>query len=263
MQLEYTCILYEKEDNLAIITFNRPHVRNALNRVVMEEFGEALDSAEADPDVRALIITGAGDRAFVSGSDITELRGRTTITEIGPISRQRRGVLVRLEHLYKPSIAAINGAAIGGGCEIALACTIRIAADTALLGQPEVNLGIIPGFGATQRLARLIGKGRAMEMILTGDPIDAQEAHRIGLVNRVVPGPQLMETAKALGRKFASKPPLALRAAKDAIDYGLDTPLSVALEFENRLWAILCGTEDKTEGIDAFLEKRSPVWRGQ
>lgn len=261
--MNYQYILYEKSEGLATITINRPEMRNALTQALMEEMGDAIDQAEADEEVRVLILTGAGDRSFVSGADIGEVGARSTLTELGPNSRIRRNVFLRLEHLFKPSIAAVNGYALGGGCELALACTLRIAADSARFGQPEINLGIIPGLGGTQRLTRLVGKGRAMELILTGEPIEAQEAFRIGLVNKVVPAAQLMEEARALAKKLAAKPPLALRAAKDAVDYGADMSLAAALEFENRLFAILSGSADKAEGVAAFLEKRKPEWHGR
>lgn len=261
--MDYQFILYEKSEGLATITINRPEVRNALTQALMKELGDAINQAEADNEVKVLILTGAGDRAFVAGADIGEVGARDTLTELGLNSRVRREVYLRLEHLFKPSIAAINGYALGGGCELALACTLRIAADSARFGQPEINLGIIPGLGGTQRLTRLVGKGNAMELILTGDLIDAQEALRIGLVNKVVPAAQLMEEARALGQKLASKPPLALKAAKDAVDYGADMGLAAALEFENRLFAILSGSADAKEGVSAFLEKRKPEWRGE
>lgn len=261
--MDYQYILYEKSEGLATITINRPEVRNALTQALMAELGHAIEQAESDGEVRVLILTGAGDRAFVAGADIGEVGARNTSTELWLNSRLRREVYSRLEHLLKPSIAAINGYALGGGCELALACTLRIAADSARLGQPEINIGIIPGLGGTQRLTRLVGKGRAMELILTGDMIDAQEALRIGLVNKVVPAAELMGEARALGKKLASKPPLALRAAKDAVDYGADMSLAAALEFENRLFAILSGSSDAAEGVAAFLEKRKPEWQGR
>jgi len=261
--MDYQYILYEKGEGLATITINRPEVRNALTQALMEELGDAISQAETDNDVRVLILTGAGDRAFVAGADIGEVGARDTLSELGVNSRVRRDVYTRLEHLFKPSIAAINGYALGGGCELALACTLRIASDSARFGQPEINLGIIPGLGGTQRLPRLVGKGKAMELILTGDLIDAQESLRIGLVNKVVPAAQLMEEARVLGKKLASKPPLALRAAKDAVDYGADMSLAAALEFENRLFAILSGSADKSEGVSAFQEKRNPEWQGR
>ncbi len=261
--MKYQSILYEKNEGFVTLTINRPEVRNALTQALMEELGEAIEQAEKDDEVRVLIVTGAGDKSFVSGADIGEVGARNTLTELGSNSRIRRGVYARLEHSFKPSIAAVNGYAFGGGCELALACTLRIAADSARFGQPEINLGIMPGLGGTQRLARLVGKGRAMELILTGDPIDAQEALRIGLVNKVVPAAQLMAEAKALAKKLASKSPLALRAAKDAVDYGADMSLAAALEFENRLFAMLSGSADKAEGVAAFLEKRKPEWQGR
>jgi len=260
--MDYKFILYEKSEGIATITINRPEVRNALTQALMGELGHAIDQAESDEDVRVLILTGAGDRAFVAGADIKEVAARNTLTELGQNSRLRRGVCSRLEHLFKPSIAAVNGYALGGGCELALSCTFRIAAETAQFGQPEINLGIIPGLGGTQRLARLVGKGKAMEMILTGDFIDAQEAYRIGLVNKVVPADRLMDEARAFAKKLASKSPLALRAAKDAVDYGLEMSLDLALEFENKLFAIVSGSADKAEGVAAFFEKRKPKWQG-
>ncbi len=261
--MAYENVLCEKEGPLAVITVNRPDVRNALNRATMEEMARALDEAEADDDVRAVILTGAGDRAFVAGADLREMVARNTVTEMGPVYRQRRRVAERLENMLKPTIAAVNGIAVGGGCELATACTLRVAAESARFGQTEINLGIIPGLGGTQRLARLIGKGRVLEMVLTGDIIDAQEAYRIGLVNKVVPLAELLPTARELGLKLAGKPPLALRAAKDAINVGYDLTLSAALELEARLFAICVGTEDKAEGVAAFLEKRQPQWKGK
>ena len=256
-------ILYEKSEGIATITINRPEVRNALTQALMAELGHAIDQADLDEEVRVLILTGAGDRAFVAGADINEVGARDTLSELGPNSRLRRMVFSHLEHLSKPSIAAVNGYAFGGGCELALACTLRVAADSARFGQPEINLGIIPGLGGTQRLTRMVGKGHAMELILTGEPINAQEAFRIGLVNKVVPAASLMEEARAFAKKLVSKPPLALRAAKDAVDYGTDMSLETALEFENRLFAIVSGSADKNEGVAAFLEKRKPKWQGR
>ena len=261
--MEYQSILYEKSDGIATITINRPEVLNALTQALMEELGHAIDEAETDEEVRVLILTGAGERAFVAGADIKEVNARDTTSELWLKSRIRRNVFIRLEHLFKPSIAAVNGYAFGGGCELALACTFRIASDKAKFGQPEINLGIFPGLGGTQRLARLVGKGRAMEMILTGEPIDAQEAFRIGLVNRIMPAANLMEEARAFAGKLTAKSPLAIRAAKDAVDYGADMSLTAALEFENRLFAIVSGSADRAEGIAAYLEKRQPEWKGR
>lgn len=261
--MAYANLLYEAEGPLAILTVNRPEVRNALNRATIEDLERALDEAEGDDCVRVVILTGAGDRAFIAGADLNEMVARNTITELGPVNRQRRRVAERLEGMAKPTIAAVNGFALGGGCELATACTLRVAADTAKFGQPEVNLGIIPGLGGTQRLSRLVGKGRALELVLTGDIIDAQEAYRIGLVNRIVPAAEVLTVAKELGRRLAEKPPVALRAAKDAINLGYDLALPAALELENRLFAICTGTEDKAEGVAAFLEKRKPEWKGR
>ncbi|MGM9522602.1 MAG: enoyl-CoA hydratase/isomerase family protein [Oscillospiraceae bacterium] len=261
--MEYQFILYEKKEDVALITVNRPEVRNALTQALMEELSAAIDEAEADNEVKVLVLTGAGEKAFVAGADIREAAARNTLTELGPASRIRRNVYIKLEHLSKPSIAAINGYTLGGGCELAISCTLRVASEKAKFGQPEINLGIMPGLGGTQRLTRLIGKGNAMELILTGDMIDAQTALRMGLVNRVVPAESVMDEAMALAKKLASKPPLALRAAKDAVDYGADMSLETALEFENRLYAILNGSADKAEGVAAFLEKRKPEWQGK
>lgn len=260
--MDYQLITYETENHIAIITVNRPEVRNALTQALMEELSDAFLAAERDEDVRVLILTGAGEKAFVAGADIRESAARNTMTELGEKSRLRRNAYIQLEHLTKPSIAAINGYALGGGCELAVSCTLRIASEKAKFGQPEINLGMIPGLGGTQRLARLVGKGNAMELVLTGDMITAERALQIGLVNRVVPADQLMTEAKALAEKLASKAPIALRCAKDAIDYGADMSLQSALEFENRLYAIVLGSQDKAEGVTAFFEKRSPVWKG-
>lgn len=261
--MPYQEIIYKKENTLAIITFNRPDVRNALNYLAIDEALEAAGDANADGRVRVVILTGAGDKAFVAGADIEELRERDTLTELGRRSAQRRVLANLLETMSKPTIAAINGFAAGTGLELAMACTIRIASENARFGQPEVNLGIMPGNGGTQRLSRLVGEGRAMEMILTGELIDAQEAYRIGLVNRVVPQAELMPCAKDLATKLAAKPPLAIKLAKDAIHTGLNMNLKDGIEYENKLFAILCGSQDKQEGVNAFLEKRRPDFQGR
>ena len=261
--MTYQYIRYEREDSLAVLTFNRPEVRNALSYASIDEALDAVAQFEADDAARVLILTGAGEQAFIAGADIKELQARDVLTEMGERSGRRRVLTGKLESMPKPSIAAINGFATGGGLEMALACTLRIAAETARLGLPEINLGIIPGNGGTQRLPRLIGKGRAMEMILTGDVIDAQEAYRIGLVNKVAPQGQVMEVAKDLARKLAQKAPLALRAAKEAVNASGSLGLADGLAHEARLFAILCGTEDKREGVAAFLEKRSAAFQGR
>ncbi|MCK4722792.1 MAG: enoyl-CoA hydratase/isomerase family protein, partial [Dehalococcoidia bacterium] len=219
--------------------------------------------ADADDSVKVLILTGAGDKAFVAGADIEELRARNTLTELGNRSARRRVLANLLETMSKPTIAAINGFAVGTGLELAIACTIRVASENAKFGQPEINLGIMPGNGGTQRLPRLVGEGRAMEMILTGDLIDAQEAYRIGLVNRVVPQAELMPYVKELATKLAAKSPLAIKLAKDAVHAGLNMNLKDGIEYENKLFAILCGSQDKQEGVNAFLEKRRPDFQGR
>jgi len=261
--MAYQEIIYEKENGLATITFNRPEVRNALNYLAIDEALEAAGDAEADDSVRVLILTGAGDKAFVAGADIEELRQRNTSTELGERSARRRVLANLLETMSKPTIAAINGAAVGTGLELAMACTIRIASENAKFGQPEINLGIMPGNGGSQRLPRLVGEGRAMEMILTGDLIDAQEASRIGLVNRVVPQAELMPCVKELATKLAAKPPLAVKLVKNAIHTGLNMNLNDGIEYENKLFAVLCGSQDKQEGVAAFLEKRRPNFQGR
>ena len=261
--MDYKHIVYDKEGELAIITFNRPEVRNALNYLAIDETLEAARKAEADEAVRVLIFTGAGDKAFISGADIGELQQRNTLTELEERSERRRVLANLLETMAKPTVAAINGFAVGTGLEIAMACTLRVAADTAKFGLPEINVGIMPGNGGTQRLPRLVGKGRAMEMILTGELIDAAEACRIGLVNQVVPLTELMDYAKQLAGKLASKSPLALKIAKDAINTGLDLSLAEGIRYEQKNFAILCGSEDKREGVAAFLEKRKPIFQGR
>ena len=261
--MSYQEIIYEKENGLAIITFNRPEVRNALNYLAIDEALEAASDADADDTVRVLILTGAGDKAFVAGADIEELRARNTLTELGKRSAQRRVLANLLETMPKPTIAAINGFAVGTGLELAMACTLRIASDNAKFGEAEINLGIMPGNGGTQRLPRLVGEGRAMEIILTGDLIDAQEAYRIGLVNRVVPQTELMHYVKELATKLAAKSSLAIKLAKNAIHTGLNMSLKDGIEYENKLFAILCGSEDKQEGVAAFLEKRRPSFQGR
>jgi len=261
--MAYQEIVYEKGNGLAIITFNRPEVRNALNYRAIDESLEAASGADTDDSVRVLILTGTGDKAFVAGADIEELRARNTLTELGKRSAQRRVLANLLETMSKPTIAAINGFAVGTGLELALACTIRIASSNAKFGQPEINLGIMPGNGGTQRLPRLVGKGRAMEMILTGDLIDAQEAYRIGLVNHVVPQAELMSYVKELAAKLAAKSPLAMKLAKNAIHAGLNMSLNDGIEYENKLFAILCGSQDKQEGVSAFMEKRQPDFEGR
>ena len=255
-------LIFHKEPPIAIITINRPEVMNALSNALVEELDQTLDLVERDEEVRALIITGTGDKAFMAGADIRELEKRDFILGRQE-TRRRQQVFNRLAEMKIPVIAAINGFALGAGLELAIACTIRVACEEARLGSPEVNLGIIPGDGATQRLPRLIGFGRAMEMVLTGDFIDAQEAYRIGLVNKVVPRTELMDAARKLAAKLAAKAPLAVQCAKEAVNRSLEVGLYEGLAHESYLHALTCATEDKKEGVAAFLEKRKPNFQGK
>jgi enoyl-CoA hydratase len=260
--MNYENILYETKDQIARITFNRPKVLNALNRQTVEELGDSLHRVRDDPDVRALILTGAGEKAFVAGADINELAQRTPV-DGKDFSLFGQEIFHRLETLGKPSIAAINGFALGGGCELALACTIRVASKTARLGQPEVKLGIIPGYGASQRLARLCGKGVAHELILTAEIISAEEALRVGLVNRVVEPADLLPAAEMIARKIIVNAPLAVKYAIEAVEHGMEMPQEEGLFLEATLFALCCATEDMREGTRAFLEKRAPVFKGR
>ncbi len=257
-----TLIVEKREDGIAVVTINRPKVLNALNATVIDELEKCFTELKDDPQVKAVILTGAGDKAFVAGADISGL------VELNPLQGKEfaeRGqrVFNLIENLGKPVIAAINGYALGGGCELAMACTLRVASEKAKLGQPEVNLGIIPGYGGTQRLPRLVGKGRAMELILTGRMVDAQEAYQIGLVNKVVPHEKLMDEAIELAKTIMSKGPLAVKYAMEAVNRGLEVSLEEGLRIEADLFGICCATEDKTEGTKAFLEKRKPNFQGR
>ncbi|HEV7240282.1 MAG TPA: enoyl-CoA hydratase-related protein [Thermoanaerobaculia bacterium] len=252
----------ENKDNLLIITIDRPKVLNALNAQTVEEIGQAFAAARDDESVRCVILTGSGEKAFVAGADINELAQMTPITGKAVAEKGQR-VFRSIERFPKPVIAAINGFALGGGCELALACHIRIASERAQLGLPEVTLGIIPGYGGTQRMARLLGKGKALELILTGDRVDAVEAERIGLVNKVVPADQLMNTAEAMGRTIAKRGPLAVRAAIEAVMSGSEMPMEEGQFLEATLFALLASTEDMKEGMAAFLEKRVANFSGR
>jgi len=255
-------VLVEREDLVEIITINRPKVLNALNAATMAELEQAFEAARADPDVRAIILTGAGGKSFVAGADINELAVQTPV---GGREHARRGQALfdRVERLGKPVIAAVNGFALGGGCELAMACTLRLAADTARFGQPEINLGLMPGYAGSQRLPRLVGRGRALELLLTGLPISADEAWRIGLVNRVVPAAQLMDEARRLARELAGKPPIAVRYILEAVAGGLEMSFADAETYEATLFGLVSTTEDMREGTKAFLEKRTAVFKGQ
>ena len=255
IETTFANILYERKGAIAYVTLNRPKVLNALNQRTWEELRAAFEDARNDADVRGVILTGAGDKAFIAGADIGEL-ARITAVEAERSSTYGQDVLNLIENLGKPVIAAINGFALGGGCETAMACTIRIAAENARFGQPEVKLGIIPGGGGTQRLPRLIGKGRALQLILSGEMISAQEAYRIGLVNEVVPAADLITRAEAILKQILSNAPLAVTYSLEAVNKGLETTQAEGLSLEASLFGLCAGTEDKTEGTQAFLQKR-------
>ena len=261
--MTYENILVERKDRIAIITLNRPGVLNALSQATVDELDAAIDELGADEDVRAIIITGAGEKAFAAGADIQELHALSSATEAAEFIGRRHRFLFKLAKLPKPVIAALNGYALGGGCELALACDIRIAAETARLGQPEINVGMIPGTGGTQRMLRLVGPGMAKYLILTGDHVSAQEALRIGLVEKVVPPEKLMDEVKALATKLAAKPPIAIALAKQAIAMGMETGLEDGCIHEISLFGLSCATEDRVEGTSAFLEKRQPEFKGR
>jgi enoyl-CoA hydratase len=254
--------LYEKKESIAYITLNRPKVLNALNRKTVEELHNVLLDARDDSSVRVLIITGAGEKSFVAGADIGELAQQTPVSG-KEFSIYGQSVFHLLETIGKPSICAINGFALGGGCELALACTIRIASKSAKLGQPEVKLGIIPGYGGSQRLARLCGKGVAHELCLTGEMISADEAMRIGLVNHVHEAAELLAAAEAMAKKIIANAPLAVRYTMDAIERGMEMPQEEGLFLEATLFGLACTTEDMREGTKAFLEKRPGQFKGK
>ena len=259
---QYQTILLETSVPIAVLTINRPQVLNALNDQVIAEIDLAFTALEADHAIRVVIVTGAGEKAFIAGADINELK---VCDVAGGIAKSLRGqaVLNKMEQSRLIVIAAINGFALGGGCELACACDIRLAADTARMGQPEVNLGIIPGYGGTQRFARLVGKGKAKQLVMTGDMINAAEAHRIGLVDEVYPVADLMTKAKEMAAKIASKGPVAIATSKRCINYGLEVDLASGLEYEATQFGVICATEDKTEGCAAFLEKRPAQFKGR
>jgi enoyl-CoA hydratase len=258
----YENLLYGKRDGIAFVTFNRPKVLNALNRQTMEELREILLDAGHDESVRVLILTGAGEKSFVAGADIGELAQQTPVRG-KEFSSFGQGVVHLLETMGKPSICAVNGFALGGGCEVAMACSIRLASKTAKLGQPEVKLGIIPGYGGTQRLARLCGKGVAHELCLTGEMISAEEAMRVGLVNHVYEPAELLPAAEAMAKKIIANAPVAVKYTMEAIERGVEMPQEEGLFLEATLFGLSCATEDMREGTKAFLEKRKADFAGK
>jgi enoyl-CoA hydratase len=255
-------LLIERDGATAIVTINRPKVLNALNSQTLDELRRAILELKQDDSVRAVIVTGAGEKAFVAGADINELALQTP-TGGREHALAGQHVFDLIENMGKPVIAAINGYALGGGCELAMACTLRLAADTAKLGQPEIALGLIPGYAGTQRLPRLVGKGRAMEMMLTGAPIAADAAHRIGLVNRVVAAADLMAEARTLAAQLATHAPIAMRYIINAVNKGVEMPFGEACQYEATLFGLVASTDDMKEGTAAFLQKRKPEFRGK
>jgi enoyl-CoA hydratase len=260
--MSFNNLQLETRDGVAVLTVNRPKVLNALNAETIAELDAAISQLAADSEVRAVVLTGAGEKAFVAGADINEL-ARSTPVSGRETALRGQSVLGRLETMGKPVLAAINGFALGGGLELALACHLRLAVEEAKLGLPEVKLGIIPGYGGTQRLARLVGKGRALEWILSGEMMDAAEAHRIGLVNRVFPRAELLPGAEALLRKILANGPVAIRYALEAVTRGLEGTLEEGLALEASLFGLSCATEDMREGTGAFLEKRPAQFKGK
>src|SRR6266496_5373635 len=255
-------VVYDKKGPIAYVALNRPKVMNALNKATINELRAAFEDARDDSAVRGVILTGVGEKAFAAGADIGEIANNTAV-EAEEATRRGQALTDLIENLGKPVIAAVNGFALGGGCELSMASTIRIAAETARFGQPEVKIGVMPGYGGTQRLPRLIGKGRALQLILSGEIIDAQEAYRIGLVNEVVPGANLISRVETVLNQIISNAPVGVKYSIEAVNKGLDTSLAEGFLLEASLFAICAGTEDKKEGTSAFLEKRAPKFQGR
>jgi enoyl-CoA hydratase len=260
--MEYSNIHIDKQPPLALVTLDRPKVLNALNAATFAELADAFEDMAGDPSVRVVLLTGAGTRAFAAGADIREV-AEATVENGAELARTGQRVFRRIETLGKPVIACIRGFALGGGCELAMACTLRLAADDARLGQPEAKLGLLPGYGGSQRLPRLVGRGAALKLLLTGAIIDAAEALRIGLVDEVVAADDLMARAEAVALEISANAPLAIAETLRVVDEGLDLALDAALALEADAFGRLCGTADKAEGTRAFLEKRAAVWRGE
>jgi enoyl-CoA hydratase len=257
--MEFKNLLWEKREGIGIITLNREDVRNALKAEVRQDISTVLQVAENDPEVRVVIITGAGRKVFSAGGDIKQMAGNT----MWDLLERKPDIFAQIHNLPKPVIAALNGLTLGGGCELAMACDFRVASENAKIGQPEINLGIFPGGGATQRLQKLVGIGRAKELIFTGDILDAREAERIGLINRVFPSDELMDRTMEIARKIAGKGPLALKLAKMAMNMGMETGLAVGLGYERLARTLVHGSEDRVEGMNAFIEKRKPQFKGR
>jgi enoyl-CoA hydratase len=260
--VDFEHLIYDKSDHIATITINREKVLNALSFRTVAELESAFGEAKADDDVGVVILTGAGTKSFAAGADISEIQKNDALAGEAMALRGQRALRL-LETMRKPSIAAVNGFALGGGCELSMACTIRIAAENAKFGQPEVNLGVIPGYAGTQRLTRIVGRGIATDLILTGRPIDAAEALRIGLVSQVVPQAELMAAAHKTASQILEKGPVAIRLAMDAIDHGLNMAFDDACRLEAALFGLVCGSADMKEGTKAFLEKRKPEFTGK
>src|SRR5437762_2746289 len=260
--MNFENILLEKKSSVAYVTVNRPKVLNALNMATMEELRSAFHDIKSDSSIRVAILTGSGEKAFIAGADISELAKQDAIAG-KEYTHRGQSVLSLIENLGKPVIACINGFALGGGCEIAMACTMRLAGDTAKLGQPEVKLGIMPGYGGTQRLPRLVGKGIAMQLLLAGDMISAQEAHRIGLVNEVIAAAQLILRAETCAQAIIKNAPLAIQYCLEAVNHGMEMTQQEGLFLEATLFSVCCATEDKKEGTTAFLEKRAANFQGR
>jgi enoyl-CoA hydratase len=256
--MEFTLIKAWTEDAVGLVQLNRPEVLNALNQEMFEELLTALEAFDADPAIRCMVLTGAG-RAFSAGADIRQMAGMSAVDQMASPAPAR---WERMRRLRKPIVAAVNGFALGGGCELMMCCDIIVAAETARLGQPEINIGIIPGAGGTQRLTRVAGKFKAMELILTGRQMSAAEAEALGLVNRVVSPELVLDEARRIAREIAAKSPIAVRSAKECILKAQDTPLDVGLEFERKMFALLFATVDKVEGMQAFIDKREPKFKG-
>jgi enoyl-CoA hydratase len=260
--MDFETILVANEDNIATITLHRPRVHNALNTTMLRELDEAFTAFAADATVRVILLRGGGDKAFAAGADIIEL-AEVDPSNAAAFAARGQSIFRRIEQLAKPVIAVLNGHTLGGGCELAMACTLRVAADTARIGQPEIRLGIFPAYGGSQRLPRLVGRGAALKIMLTGQTIDAHEALRIGLVDEVVPAEHIELRAMELARTIAAQPPLAVAALLEAVDRGADLPFDQAVALEASLFGRLCQTEDMREGTRAFLEKRAPHFTGR